>query len=92
MPAGFGKKRPESFLCSLGLNGYMISASGSTASTYESSWSPPNLPRRVLQTVEWLGDVYSVRVEAITVRLFEMGAALLEGDVGRGFWAWEARS
>lgn len=31
----------------------------------------PNFPRRVLQTVKWLGDVYSVRVEAITVRLFE---------------------
>jgi hypothetical protein len=31
----------------------------------------PNFPRRVLQTVKWLGDVYSVRLEAITVRLFE---------------------
>jgi hypothetical protein len=31
----------------------------------------PNFPRRVLQTVKWLGDVYSVRIEAITVRLFE---------------------
>jgi hypothetical protein len=32
----------------------------------------PNFPRRVLQTVKWLGDVYSVRLEAITVRLFEL--------------------
>jgi hypothetical protein len=31
----------------------------------------PNFPRRVLQTVKWLGDVYSVRIAAITVRLFE---------------------
>lgn len=31
----------------------------------------PNFPRRVLQTVKWLGDVYSVRIEAVTVRLFE---------------------
>jgi hypothetical protein len=31
----------------------------------------PSFPRRVLQTVKWLGDVYSVRLEAITVRLFE---------------------
>ena len=31
----------------------------------------PNFPRRVLQTVKWLGDVYSVRIEAITMRLFE---------------------
>jgi hypothetical protein len=31
----------------------------------------PNFPRRVLQTVKWLGDVYSVRLEAITIRLFE---------------------
>lgn len=31
----------------------------------------PKFPRRVLQTVKWLGDVYSVRIEAITVRLFE---------------------
>jgi len=31
----------------------------------------PHFPRRVLQTVKWLGDVYSVRIEAVTVRLFE---------------------
>jgi hypothetical protein len=31
----------------------------------------PDFPRRVLQTVKWLGDVYSVRIEAITMRLFE---------------------
>jgi hypothetical protein len=31
----------------------------------------PSFPRRVLQTVKWLGDVYSVKLEAITVRLFE---------------------
>lgn len=31
----------------------------------------PSFPRRVLQTVKWLGDVHSVRLEAITVRLFE---------------------
>jgi hypothetical protein len=31
----------------------------------------PTFPRRVLQTVKWLGDVYSVRIEAVTVRLFE---------------------
>ncbi len=31
----------------------------------------PSFPRRVLQTVKWLGDVYSVRLEAITMRLFE---------------------
>ncbi len=29
----------------------------------------PSFPKRVLQTVKWLGDVYSVRLEAITVRL-----------------------
>lgn len=34
----------------------------------------PNFPRRVLQTVKWLGDVYSVRIEAITMRLFETAA------------------
>jgi hypothetical protein len=33
----------------------------------------PTFPRRVLQTVKWLGDVYSMRLEAITVRLFERG-------------------
>lgn len=32
----------------------------------------PSFPRRVLQTVKWLGDVHSVRLEAITVRLFEI--------------------
>src|SRR6185437_7414387 len=31
----------------------------------------PTFPRRVHQTVKWLGDVYSVRIEAITMRLFE---------------------
>jgi len=31
----------------------------------------PSFPRRVLQTVKWLGDVYSLRLEAIAVRLFE---------------------
>jgi hypothetical protein len=31
----------------------------------------PTFPRRVLQTVKWLGDVYSLRLEAIIVRLFE---------------------
>lgn len=47
-----------------------------------SAWQPsqqvrikliaPSFPRRVLQTVKWLGDVHSVRLEAITVRLFEV--------------------
>jgi hypothetical protein len=33
----------------------------------------PTFPRRVLKTVKWLGDVYSMPVEAIAVRLFTQG-------------------
>lgn len=31
----------------------------------------PGFPKRVLATVKWLGDLYDVRIEAITIRLFE---------------------
>jgi len=33
----------------------------------------PLFPRRVLKTVKWLGDVYSMPIEAIAVRLFNQG-------------------
>jgi hypothetical protein len=48
-------------------------------------WSPsqhvriklvaPDFPKRVLQTVKWLGDVYEMPIEAINARLFESAPA-----------------